>query len=69
MQDCVTATNDALRFLFGYDRWESVRTMRQSFGYKSLVEIFHRAKSKFDTSLYSHKNPVIRHIVKNMPCD
>ena len=52
MQDCCTAMNDALRFLFGYNRWESVRTLRQSFGYKSLVEMFHRAKTKFDTSLY-----------------
>ena len=69
MQDCCTAMNDALRFLFGYNRWESVRTLRQSFGYKSLVEIFHRAKSKFDTSLYSHRNPVIRHIRTNMPCE
>ena len=38
MQNCTTAFNDALRFIFGYNRWESVRTLRESFGYKSLVE-------------------------------
>ena len=69
MQDCSTAMNDSLRFIFGYNRWESVRTLRQSFGYKSLVEIFQRAKSKFDASLYSHGNAIIRHLAKNMPCD
>ena len=40
MQDCTTALNDALRFIFGYNRWESVRNLRESFGYKSLVENF-----------------------------
>ena len=68
MQDCTTAINDALRFIFGYNRWESVRTLRQSFGYKSL-EIFHRAKTKFDASLISHGNPVIQHIARNMVHD
>ena len=67
MQDCSTAMNDSLRFLFGYNRWESVRTLRQSFGYKSLVEIFQRAKNKFDASLFSHINPTIRHIARNIP--
>ena len=27
MQDCCTALNDALRLIFGYNRWESVRTL------------------------------------------
>ena len=40
MQDCTTAVNDALRLIFGYNRWESVRSLRESFGYKSLVELF-----------------------------
>ena len=67
MQERVTAMNDSLRFLFGYNRWESVRTLRQSFGYKSLVEIFQRAKNKFHASLPSHGNLTIRHIVRNFP--
>ena len=66
MQDCSTALNDALRFIFGYNRWESVRTLRESFGYESLVEIFHGAKSKFDDSLLTHRNPIIVHIAQKM---
>ena len=34
MQEFTTATNDALRFIFGYHRWESIRSLRESFGVK-----------------------------------
>ena len=66
MQSCSTATNDALRFVFGYNRWESVRTLRKSFGYLSLVEIFHKSKRKFDASLLSHSNPIITQLARNV---
>ena len=65
MQNCSTAFNDALRFIFGYNRWESVRTLRESFGYKSLVEIFQKAKCKFNASLMTHHNPTIALIARN----
>ena len=66
MQECNTAVNDALRLIFGYNRWESVRDLRNSLGYKSLTELFHVAKRKFDMSLLSHRNSVIRHIAFNI---
>ena len=66
MQDCNTAVNDALRLIFGYNRWESVRTIRESFGYKSLTELFQSTKRKFNMSLLSHRNSVIKHIARNM---
>ena len=66
MQDCCTALNDALRLIFGYNRWESVRTLRESFGYMSLVDIFNCAKAKFDNSLTTHHNPVISQIARNL---
>ena len=69
LQDCTTAINDALRLIFGYNRWESVRTLRESFGYKSLVELFQKAKMKFDASLLSHHNPIIKHLARNLVLD
>ena len=66
MQDCTTAINNALRLIFGYNRWESVRTLRESFGYPSLIEIFQRAKNKFNSSLFSHHNPVISKLARFM---
>ena len=32
MQDCCTAVNDALRLIFGYNRWESVRVRCVKYG-------------------------------------
>ena len=66
MQDCTTAINDALRLVFGYNRWESVRSLRESFGYKSLVEIFQHAKNKFNASILCHHNPIISRIARNL---
>ena len=66
LQECSTAVNDALRLIFGYNRWESVRTLRESFGYKSLVELFQRAKNKFGSSLLTHHNPIISHLARNL---
>ena len=65
MQDCNTAVNDALRLIFGYNRWESVKAVRESFGYRSLTELFHSAKRKFHASLSSHCNSVVQHIARN----
>ena len=51
MSDCTTALNDAIRKIFSFQRWESVRVLREGFGYSALSEIFARAKRKFDLSL------------------
>ena len=69
MHDCNTAVNDALRFIFGFNRWESVRQLRESFGYKSLTELFELAKKKFNMSLLNHRNTVISHIARNFAFD
>ena len=59
-----TALNDALRLIFGYNRWESVRSLRESFGFKSLTELFAIAKARFYSSLCSHHNKVVSHIAR-----
>ena len=60
MADCTTALNDAIRKIFSFNRWESVRVLRTNFGYKSLVEIFAIASKKFLASLPHHDNSIIR---------
>ena len=69
MHDCNTAVNDALRFIFGFNRWESVRQLRESFGYKSLTELFELAKKKFNMSLLNHRNTVNSYIARNFAFD
>ena len=65
MQSCNTAVSDALRRIFGYNRWESIRVLRDSFGYKSITDIFGRARRKFYTVLPYHSNSIVSHIARN----
>ena len=53
------ATNDAIRKIFGYDRWESVTDLRQSEGYSSITEIFAERRKTFETRLSSIGNSLI----------
>ena len=62
MSNCNVAVNNALRKVFGFSRWESIRTLREVFGMKSLYEIFKSTQDKFIISCRSHLNPVINHI-------
>ena len=45
------ALNDAIRRIFSYNRWESIRTLRESMGYLSVTEIFGHRKLSFDRKL------------------
>ena len=67
MQHCNTAVNDALRLIFGYHRWERIRVLRESFGYKSLADIFGFARKKFHDILPYHSNSIVSHIARNLP--
>ena len=59
MTDCSVALNDAIRKIFTFHRWESVRFLREGFGYLSLTEIFSKARNKFLGSLSHHSNKTI----------
>ena len=47
MTDCNTAINSAIRKIFGINMWQSVRDLRKDSGFRSIYEIFAKAKSKF----------------------
>ena len=42
------ALNDAIRRIFSYNRWESIRVLRDSMGYSSVTEIFAKRKKSFE---------------------
>ena len=65
MQDCNNALNNAIRRIFTYNRWESVRVLRESLGYRSLTEIFNATASKFFDSLPSHPNSITCKFLSN----
>ena len=43
MTSCNTAINNALRRVFGFSDWRSVRVLREIFGFKSIYEIFKKS--------------------------
>ena len=62
MSNCNLAVNNALRRVFGFNRWESIRSLREVFGMKSLYEIFKTSQDRFLRNCISHLNPIISHI-------
>ena len=54
------ALNDCLRRIFSYNRWESVRFLRLSFGYPSITDIFHQRSCRFNAQLSSIRNDTLR---------
>ena len=58
-QSLHVAVNDAIRKIFGYDRWQSIRDIRESFGYPSVTEIFAKRKSTFENRLSQIGNTLL----------
>ena len=69
MMDCNTAVNNAIRHIFTYHRWQSIRVLRESFGYKSLTDMFSTSKRKFTFKLPCHRNSVISRLAMHSPVD
>ena len=60
MQSMNVALNDCFRRIFGYNRWESVRFLRLSFGYPSLTDTFHKQSRRFEARLPSLRNDTLQ---------
>ena len=50
------AMNDGIRKIFGWNRWESVRQLRCSFGYKDIYTVAALRKRKFLQSIPKLRN-------------
>ena len=62
MYRCHVAVNNAIRKIFSFAVWQSIRTLRTSLGYKSIYEIFASAKTKFLTNASLSSNSIVRHL-------
>ena len=62
MHSLNVALNDCIRRIFGYNRWESVRFLRLSFGYPSITDIFDARVRRFFTRLPGIANSVLRRL-------
>ena len=47
MNQLNVALNDSLRKIFSYNRWESIRFLRMTFGYPSVTDIFFKRSASF----------------------
>ena len=54
------AINNAIRRIFGFRLWQSIRQIREFYGYDSIEMIFAKAKKKFHASLICHDNRILR---------
>ena len=62
MQKCNTALNNAVRKIFSFHRWESIRSLREGLGYPDLHSIFATRCSSFTLKLSRSSNLVIKHL-------
>ena len=58
--DVTVAINDCIRKIFGFNRWKSVRELRQQMGYKGIEEIFALQKARFLRNSRESSNDVVR---------
>ena len=63
LQPMNVALNDSIRRIFGYNRWESTRFLRLSFGYPSLSDVFHARSCKFHKKLCHIDNPTLLRLI------
>ena len=54
------AVNNAIRRIFGFRCWQSIRHLREFYYYKPIAEMFANARKRFLNSLISHKNDLLR---------
>ena len=54
------ALNSAIRRIFGFRHWQSIRQLREFYGYSSIELLFAKARKRFHDSLAGHHNHVLR---------
>ena len=62
MRRCHVAINNAIRYIFSFGVWQSIRHIRIEHGFKSIYEIFAIAKAKFQASAKFSYNSIVSHL-------
>ena len=68
MRRCHVAVNNAIRKIYSYAVWQSIRYLRMSFGFSSIYEIFDKAKRKFLAGAVKSSNAVVLQLA-SLPTD
>ena len=67
MYRCHVAVNNAIRKIYSYATWQSIRHLRIANGFDSIYEIFAKAKAKFLSSAATSSNSVVNHLAMIVP--
>ena len=59
LNEMTVVLNDAIRRIFSFHRWESVRALRQTLGYMSITEIVHQRTTTFYSLFAKTDNNVL----------
>ena len=59
MRSLHVAINDGIRKIFGWNRWESIRELRNSFGYKDIFTMAEKRRRNFMSTLHSLNNSLL----------
>ena len=62
MNRCHVAINNAIRRIFSFATWQSIRHLRLMHGFKCIYEIFASARSKFMNKAPTSSNSIISHL-------
>ena len=54
------ALNNAIRRIFGFRHWQSIRQLREFYGYDSIEVSFAKARQRFYNSLPGHGNSILK---------
>ena len=61
---CTMALNNAIRKIFTFHRWESIRDFRNGLGYPDLCTLFAKRSRSFHLKLTKSRNTVIKQLLK-----
>ena len=61
------AVNNAIRRIFGFRHWQSIRQIREFYGFPAIETIFATSKKRFYQQLIAHSNSVLRFLVSLEP--
>ena len=67
MYRCHVAVNNAIRKIFSFRVWQSIRELRISHGFKSIYEIFSLARTKFLKNATASSNSIVSHLFSAVP--
>ena len=60
------AVNNAVRRIFGFRQWQSIRQLRDAYQYDSIEMIFAKARKRFLTSIANHSNELLRFLYRTV---